>query len=156
MGVSPARRCEPSRNRRQEKGKRLFNKLAPRRLQPPGAVAFPSTERKREMNATATARPRQRLPRAKPARYVRLVIKPGPDSLGVVRLTVNRKSVDYLLTPLAADWGRGFKLEKIGLDFDVSTYHVNLDGDKKACECKGFLKWGHCKHADGLAALIAA
>ena len=108
------------------------------------------------MNATATRAPRQRKPRTKPVRYVRLVIQPGPDSLGVVRLMVNRKSVDYLLTPIAADFGRGFRLEKIGLDFDGSTYHVNLDGDKKTCECKGFLKWGHCKHGDGLAALVAA
>jgi hypothetical protein len=84
-----------------------------------------------------------------------LVIQPGPDNLGVVRLTVNRKSVDYLLTPLATDWGRGFRLEKIGLDFDGSTYHVNLDGERRTCDCKGGLKHGHCKHADGLAALIA-
>jgi hypothetical protein len=76
--------------------------------------------------------------------------------LGVVRLTVNRKSVDYLLTPLATDYGRGFKLEKIGLDFDGSVYHVNLDRGNRSCDCKGGLKHGHCKHGDGLAALIAA
>ena len=76
--------------------------------------------------------------------------------MGVVRLTVNRKSVDYLLIPLAADWGRGFKLEKIGLDIDGSVYHVNLDGDKRTCDCKEFDRWNHCKHADALAALIAA
>ena len=45
---------------------------------------------------------------------------------------------------------------KIGLEANGETYHVNLDGDKRTCECKGFLKWNHCKHADGLAALIAA
>ena len=108
------------------------------------------------MNATQTARPRQRKPRPKPTRYVRLVIQPGADSLGVVRLTVGGKSADYLLTPLAADFGRGFQVEKIGLEGNGEVYHVNLDGDKKTCECEGFLKWGHCKHADGLAALIAA
>ena len=109
------------------------------------------------MNATATAPARQRKPRPKPARFVRLVIKPdGANSLGVVRLTVAGRSADYLLTPIPADFGRGSQVEKIGLDFDGSAYHVNLDGEKKACECKGYLKWGHCKHADGLAALIAA
>ena len=108
------------------------------------------------MNATATARPRQRKPRQKPARFARLVIKPGPDTVGVLRLTVNRKSVDYLLTPIAADWGRGFRLEKIGLDFDGSAYHVNIDGDKKTCDCKGHSRWSHCKHADSVAALIRA
>jgi hypothetical protein len=64
--------------------------------------------------------------------------------------------VDYLLAPLAADGGRGFRLEKIGLDFDGSTYHVNLDGSNRSCTCLGGLKHGHCKHGDGLAALIAA
>ena len=108
------------------------------------------------MNATATARPRQRKPRAKPARFVRLVIKPDADSFGVVRLTVGGRSADYLLTLLPADFGRGFQVEKIGLEGRGEVYHVNLDGDRRTCECKGFLKWGHCKHADGLAALIAA
>ena len=108
------------------------------------------------MNATATAPARQRKPRPKPARFVRLVIKPDADSLGVVRLTVGGVSADYLLTPLAADFGRGFKVEKIGLEGRGEFYHVNLDGDKRTCECKGYLKWGHCKHADGLAALVVA
>ena len=108
------------------------------------------------MNATATAPARQRKPRQKPARFVRLVIKPDADSLGVVRLTVGGRSADYLLTPLPADFGRGFRVEKIGLEGRGEVYHVNLDGDRRACECKGFLKWGHCKHADGLAALVVA
>jgi hypothetical protein len=31
---------------------------------------------------------------------------------------------------------------------------VNIDGDRKTYECKGYLKWGHCKHSAGVAALI--
>jgi hypothetical protein len=108
------------------------------------------------MNATQTARPRQRKPRVKPARYVRLVIPPDGVGVGVVRLTVGGVSADYLLSRVAADYGRGFRAEKIGLEGNGEVYHVNLDGGKKTCECKGFLKWGHCKHGDGLAALIAA
>jgi len=80
------------------------------------------------MNATATARPRQRKPRPKPARFVRLVIRPDADSLGVVRVTVDGQSADYLLTPLPADFGRGFRVEKIGLEGRGEVYHVNLDG----------------------------
>ena len=60
------------------------------------------------------------------------------------------------LTPIPADFGRGFRLEKIGLEANGEAYHVNLDGDRRSCECKGFGRWNHCKHADGLAALIAA
>ena len=105
---------------------------------------------------TETAHPRQRKPRAKPARFIRLCVKPDGQAPGVVRITVGKEQADYMLTPLPADFGRGFEVRNIGLEADGEAYHVNLDGDKKACECKGFLKWGHCKHADGLAALIAA
>jgi hypothetical protein len=108
------------------------------------------------MNATQTARPRQRKPRVKPARYVRLVITLDGIGVGVVRLTVAGKSCEYLLFPVAADYGRGFRVENIGLEGDGEVYHVNLDGDRRTCDCKGGLKHGHCKHADGLAALIAA
>jgi hypothetical protein len=66
-----------------------------------------------------------------------------------------RSETYYLLTRTAADYGRGFLLEKVD-PRDMASYHVNLDGDKRACDCKGFLEWGHCKHADGLAALTAA
>src|SRR5262249_33487082 len=108
------------------------------------------------MNATQSARPRQRKPRVKPARYVRLVIPPDGIGVGVVRLTVAGKSGEYLLFPVAADYGRGFRVEKIGLESRGEVYHVNLGGENKTCECKGYLKRGHCKHGDGLASLVAA
>src|SRR4051812_13743240 len=100
---------------------------------------------------TATARPRQRKPRQKPARFIRLCVRPDGQGPGVVRIRVGKEQADYMLTPLPADFGRGFKVEKIGLEGNGEVYHVNLDGDKKTCECKGFLKWGHCRHGDGLA-----
>jgi hypothetical protein len=110
------------------------------------------------MNATQTARPRQRKPRQKPQRFIGWALRPGPDGTnGVVRIRVGKAQADYLLTRIPADFGRGFRLEKIGLEADgEGPYHVNLDGDKRTCDCKGGLKHGHCKHADGLAALIAA
>jgi hypothetical protein len=70
-----------------------------------------------------------------------------------VRITVGGKATDYYLTGIPSDFGRGFRLEKMGAE---ETYHVNLDADRQTCECKGHLRHGHCKHADGLAALIAA
>jgi hypothetical protein len=108
------------------------------------------------MNATATAPARQRKPRPKPARFVRLCVKPDSQAAGVVRIRVGKDEADYFVTELAADFGRGFKVEKIGIDAEPTAYHVNLDGDKKTCECKGHLRHGHCKHADGLAALVKA
>jgi hypothetical protein len=108
------------------------------------------------MNATTSALARQRKPRAKPARAIRLEVRPEENGLGIVRITVGKEYADYFLTLVPADFGRGFKVEKIGLHENEPPYHVNIDADKRSCECKGFLKWGHCKHADGLAALIAA
>ena len=105
------------------------------------------------MNATASAPARQRKARSKPARSIRLCVRPHEQGPGVVRITVGGKEADYFLTELAADFGRGFQLEKIGAE---ESYHVNVEGVRKTCECKGYLRHSHCKHADGLAALIAA
>jgi hypothetical protein len=107
------------------------------------------------MNATATAPARQRKPRPKPARSIRLAVRPEFNGLGIVQITVGTERADYFLTLIPADFGKGFKVEKIGLHENDPPYHVNIDDDKRSCECKGFLRHGHCKHADGLAALVA-
>ncbi len=108
------------------------------------------------MNATTSAPARQRKPRPKPQRFVRLIVSPAVDGTGVIRLTVAKKADDYFLTLIPADFARGFKVEKVGLDCRESAYAVNIDADKRSCECKGFERHGHRKHADDLAALIAA
>ena len=104
------------------------------------------------MNATENAAPRQRKPRQKPAKSIRLCVSPTAETAGVVRIAVGKDSADYILTTIAADFGRGFLVEKVGHE---ESYHVNIDGDKRLCECQGFLRHSHCKHSDGLAALIA-
>lgn len=104
---------------------------------------------------TATAPARQRQPRPKPARNISLRIRPEGSNAGVVRITVGRAQTDYFLTEMAADFGRGFRVEKVGLE-GGPAYHVNLDGDRRTCDCQGHARHGHCRHADGLAALLAA
>jgi hypothetical protein len=106
------------------------------------------------MNATTSAPARQRRQRVKPQRFVRLCVRPEGASPGVVRITVGKEHADYFLTLIPADFGRGFTVEKVGLDA-AGKYAVNIDREKKTCDCKGHLRHGHCKHADGLAALIA-
>ena len=108
------------------------------------------------MNATTSAPTRQRKPRPKPQRHIRLEVKPEDGGLGIVRITVGKDHADYFPTLIPADFGRGFKVEKVGLDCRESAYAVNIDGDKRTCDCKGHARHGHCKHADGIAALIAA
>jgi hypothetical protein len=105
------------------------------------------------MNVTESTSPRQRKTRQKPARSIGLRLKPFGLERGVVASTVGKEKAEYLLAELAADYGRGFELEKIG---GLEVYHVNVDGAAKTCDCKGHSRWGHCKHADGVAALIAA
>ncbi len=73
---------------------------------------------------------------------------------GVVRITVGKQADDYLLTEVPADYGRGFTVQKMGAE--ESAYSVNIDRANRTCECKGHSRHGHCKHSDGLAALIAA
>src|SRR5262245_11115526 len=128
--------------------------LAPRCCKHPGP--WHSFQRKeRRMNATESPAPRQRKPRPKPARHVSLRIAPEGKAPGIVRITVGRETMDYFVSRVPSDFGTGFLLEKIDVD-NPASYHVNLDGDKKTCDCKGHARWSRCKHADGLAALVAA
>jgi hypothetical protein len=108
------------------------------------------------MNGITSAPARQRKPRPKPERVIRLCIKPEGKAPGIVSIRVGNEAADYFLTAVPADFGRGFLVEKVGIDRDTARYHVNVDGEKRSCECKGFLRHHHCKHADGIAALIAA
>ena len=88
------------------------------------------------MNATATAPARQRKAQVKAARSIRLEVRPEDNGLGIVRINVGKEHANYFLTLIPADFGRGFKVEKIGLTCNDPLYHVNIDGDTKTCECK--------------------
>jgi hypothetical protein len=90
-------------------------------------------------------------PRVKPVRRIRLALAPSADHAGVVRIHQGKEEDSYLLEPFAADFGRAFRLVKE----DGEAYHVNLNGRQSSCECKGFLRWHHCKHVEGLQALVS-
>ena len=106
------------------------------------------------MNATATVASRQRKPRAKPARSIRLAVPLNAEGKnGLASITVGKKTDEYFLTRIAADWGTAFQLEKLGAD---EVYHVNLNGAADTCDRKGHLRHGHCKHSEGLRALARA
>jgi len=54
--------------------------------------------------------------------------------------------LEYLVHRLRRVWPGVF-------DPDQKVYHVHLDRQGQTCDCKGFLRWGHCKHASALATL---
>lgn len=77
---------------------------------------------------------------------------------GVVRISVTKGkktlAVDYFASIVPSDWGDAFRLEKIIKSADEpNVYDVILSNEGHSCECMGFMKHGHCKHCDGLAAL---
>jgi hypothetical protein len=75
-----------------------------------------------------------------------------PAMPGIVTIAAGQLATDYYLTPLPSDFGRAFQLEKFSTQ-GSGSYHVLLCSVYSTCECKGFLRWGHCKHCEGLQAL---
>jgi hypothetical protein len=95
----------------------------------------------------------------RPARTVRLVFPPVLKSAGVFQITEAGVSTDYLFTPIEADYnGFGFRVEKLGTEPSEGPYTVCLDAERglegqHSCACRGFLRWGWCKHVGALLAL---
>lgn len=82
-------------------------------------------------------------------------------TLPLLTLTVDGEQFRYLLTPLTTDYGKAYTLTKLDSDpkDGPTSYAVCIDdgpGNADTCECRGFLRWGHCKHTAGLRALIEA
>lgn len=64
----------------------------------------------------------------------------------------------YLARQFPTDFGTGFLLEKQDASGTAETYRTNI-GDARhypECDCKGHSYRGHCKHAEGLKALLKA
>jgi len=96
-------------------------------------------------------------PRPKPERRILFQSFPNGPRLGLVRISVGTEAADYWLSRLPSDFGgAAFRLEKFAPEGDEpASYDVLLADDQghHSCECKGFLRWGRCKHVDGMSAL---
>jgi hypothetical protein len=106
------------------------------------------------MSTVATpTRPRKA---SKPVqRFARVLERPTADTPGLLRLTVAGKPQVYWLQEIRCDiGGRGYELRKFG-DRASDPYHVRT-GRQPSCDCKGHLRWHHCKHAESLTALEAS
>ena len=90
----------------------------------------------------------------------------GTPVLGIMELTteLSAKRIEvcsYIVTETKTAWnGRAFRLQKgvdqAGSDAEAASYEVFIGiGDRnRVCPCKGHTRWGDCKHAAALAALI--
>jgi hypothetical protein len=72
---------------------------------------------------------------------------------GVVELAQKRSVTQYTLAEAQTDWdGRAFVFCKVdgyeGTDEREGGYSVFCarNGQDSYCDCKGFTRWGHCKH----------
>src|SRR4051812_11564652 len=63
----------------------------------------------------------------------------------------------YTVTELDSPLGRAFHLEKHGPRGGTpdTTHDVLLAADGNRCDCRGFERYGYCRHVQGLTALLA-
>jgi hypothetical protein len=106
--------------------------------------------------ASVSARPKSR----KVGRAVPLNAEGKNGVLRIVELKGRRVVEDeYFLDRVPSDFGTAFLMEKRDYSPDAEgrhSYHVCLNGDSSSCECRGFLRWNHCRHIESLAALCVA
>jgi hypothetical protein len=88
-----------------------------------------------------------------PQRMIRLLRPPDESGAGLLALTAKRKTTFYVFREIPCDiGGRGFLTHRLGLG---AVYHVRVGKpEDRSCECMGFLAHGHCKHIEGLEALV--
>lgn len=104
------------------------------------------------MNSTAF-RSRQ------PERLCKLIPTARPD-VALLTLTVSGKATSYTVENIGSDDAEhGFRLEKLDASgATVESYDVELftSNGYHGCTCKGFGRWGHCKHVESLVAIDQA
>lgn len=69
----------------------------------------------------------------------------------LVTMTIDAKTDAYLLYDAPSDEGRAFVLVNLS---NAEKYSVLVN--PKLCDCKGHTRYGYCKHADALTALVNA
>lgn len=80
--------------------------------------------------------------------------------VGMLSLESPGKRCEFLVEEFPVPMGRGFQLSKmcgaIGKhDTEETGYAVFVCRRGKAsCECKGYARWGKCKHAEAIASCL--
>ncbi len=99
-------------------------------------------------NATQTRPPRQRKPQVRSLKLLAPPMESGCNA--VLRITAGKLVQTYFVDRIPSDWGEAFSLTKTD---SGEVYHVHLTAEGHTCDCLGHSRWGHCKHADGIALL---
>ncbi len=94
------------------------------------------------------------MPAKRPSRRtIQLIRSPRIDGVGALSIVAKRDSAIYAFCEIPCEiGGRGFAVHRLGLG---NLYHVRVGAPSDcSCECMGFLRHGHCRHIEGLQALI--
>jgi hypothetical protein len=122
------------------------------------------------MSETTTQRKPRQHTKAEVTRTIRMIIGLNEyGRCGLFRITEvthllkgpKVKVDEYFLDKIPSDFGEAFLVEKrdyrpLQEGEEESRYHVLIANEQdRSCECKGFLRHGHCRHITGLLALRA-
>src|SRR5262245_52861189 len=99
------------------------------------------------------------LPARKSSKHSGIKWEPTGPAAGVLTIDTDRARVVYAVAEFATDWaGRAFHLAKLtsGTDREAEAYDVFVcdSGRDHRCDCRGFTRFGHCKHLDACLTLI--
>jgi hypothetical protein len=88
-----------------------------------------------------------------PKRTFELIRSPRIDGVGAFCVSAKRDAAIYAFCEIPCEvGGRGFAVHRLGIG---NLYHVRVGlPEECSCECMGFLRHGHCRHIEGLRALI--
>jgi hypothetical protein len=88
-----------------------------------------------------------------PKRTIRLVIPPDDRGIGVLAIRIRDKITHYTFREIPCEiGGRGFAIHRLGVG---QRYDVRIGSPADtSCECLGYLAHGHCKHIEGLNAIL--
>ncbi len=98
---------------------------------------------------STVTKPRSRVKPRRNERYAE--VTPAGEGAWLVTMTIGSDVVAYRLARVPSDFGDGYHVAKVGSP--ESDYHVHLSDAGSTCECWGWMRWGHCRHVECLAAL---
>jgi hypothetical protein len=85
---------------------------------------------------------------------VRVFNHANGDGLTIVEVTQNGVTTDYAVARIPSDFGLAFRwshMDPVPVNPGIGreqTYFLVLEECGRSCSCPGFIRWGHCRHAD--------